>query len=247
MRQFFFKYGPSVITGLMILALVMVVATVLYVLVGWPPLCAEQLNGVAAAASALAALAMFVTAFLILRQIKLQSEQTKRQSEQIELQSEQTELQSEHLSLYYRPNLWLRVDYSPDDDKCSHGLPIRVYAANEGPVFDVVIELEETCGKSKDITFKCKDEAKSRGPASKWESATISRDADYECGWILLGPWNEIKETNAVRVEWRDVTGYSWERVWTLEPMDMDEPCKSGWEWHFLPPGKTKRVAAGAC
>lgn len=218
---------------LMVLAggsLLTLVTLVRYVLLGSPDLCPVQVSALGAIGATAGTFAVLLTLLFAFGQARMQTEQ---------------------LAYYYRPGLWLRVDYSPPSDYPHlEGLPVRVWAVNQAAVFAIRVRLEKADlndradmvedAKLLDAPERqnCLKPLTRGGPRAAWECGRIGPDEQW---WCYIGGWDKLDNNTVVIAEWEVATGVTWERRWRLGHTLIDETSGSGTtgkrrvEWDIRP------------
>lgn len=200
-------------------------AVLCYLLLGWPGYDAAQLTGLGALGASAGALAMFLTVFLILGQMRVQAQQL--------------ELQSDQLRYYYEPCVWLQVDYDPKQDANCNGLPVKVWSGNQASAFGLevwskhvagswanMVEGPYGCGRVKTLPHL--------SPADNWLCGSVRPGEEW---WLLLGGIDDFVKDSEIEVRWQHPSGERWRQVWLLDRSNDSQPGKdSKWWLHALPP-----------
>lgn len=169
-----------------------------------PYWCAAQREALTGIATALGALAMGVTAILILRQVELQNRQ---------------------LIYYYQPGVSLQVDFSPttQEDLDSGGVPVQFVTANQATVFKLnvwgsagQVHSQRNMAETKQGALEHKD-----GPGMWWNSGVLRSHAER---WALIGPRSDLLDEQTLTVSWHHVTADEWQQEWRLW-----KGTKGGW------------------
>jgi hypothetical protein len=198
-----------------VIALTFMVVVVLVVyLCGWPHWCSDQLAAWGGIATALGALAMALTAWLILRQVALQAKTMEQIEEQVALQRDtltqvraQADVQDRQLKYYYLPALCLRVHYVQKDNT---GVPVAFMTVSQAAVFNIEAWVENTHDQPRHM-----QETHPSHAGMFWDCGVIYGEQKW---FARFGPLQQADSPQTIFVRWQQtVMAERWEQEWTLQ------------------------------
>lgn len=190
------RFGYAVAGAVLALSALVIIALCLDLSPSEPVWCGPQREALAGIATALGALAMAITALLILRQVELQNDQ---------------------LAYYYQPGVDLQVDFVPGnrENADSNGVPVKFVTANQAAVFK--LEVWPDTGKvdpMRDmVSTKPQALAYRDGPGMWWDFGMLRPNEER---WALLGPRDEQPDRQTLIVTWHHVSADEWRQEWEL-------------------------------
>lgn len=178
----------------------------------------SEVSTVAGLASASAAVAMFVTAWLI--------------REQAEALREQVWLQTDQLRYFYEPGIYLQLHYDPMNRQHQGigGLPVKVFCTSHAATFRVWVTWRRSGGAVEDmVKDETEDSVLRRARlAPRWNAARVGPG---ETWWCLL---TRQPAGALLDVSWRHVGEWRWEQTWRLLALGNDY-------WDLVPEGPPER------
>lgn len=186
-----------------------------------PLWCDNQVVAWGGIATAAGALAMALTAMLILSQLRLQTFAL--------------ELHKDELRYYYIPGLHMRVDYCHTKDRNLDGVPVRFQTTNQATVFDIAAWIE---GHKEDIgssMVQHKGDLDQATADNKWNANGLRPESEFHALF-------DINQTNAfpiqIMVEWQDIGPERFQQAWELT---IDSSNKEDIRYAITPKQKPKR------
>lgn len=189
----------------------LVIAVLATYLCGWPRWCTDQVAAWTGIATGLGALAMALTALLILEQITLQAKTVEQIKEQVGLQAKTTEMQDRQLKYYYLPAVCLQVHYDAQNDRT--GVPIAFMTVNQAPVFKIDAWIDVNGVEPQDQRHM--GDTHPSGFMSMYWDAGVIYPGQRQFG--LFGPLEPSPSPRTIVVRWQQtVTAERWEQKWRL-------------------------------